>query len=168
MITGYRSLPLSEPERGRQIQWGAAVGAGLVAGFILLVVPRGSPWSSLTFFSPVIMGRAMPAGLGLPLGLIYLIHIAVSIIYGLLISRVVASLRQERAILTGGLAGLVLYVINFGVFSAVAPAWRGAEVTVVFTHIVFGLICAGAYRGLLRRRVRGASGEQANQPADPS
>ena len=90
----------------------------------------------------------MPAGLGLPLGLIYLIHIAVSIVYGLLISRVVASLRQERAILTGGLAGLVLYVINFGVFSAVAPAWRGAEVTVVFTPYCIWVDLRGCLPGI--------------------
>ena len=88
------------------------------------------------------------------MALIYLVHLLISIIYGILIARVVASLRQGRAILTGGLAGLVLYVINFGVVSAFWPEWRGAEVTVVFTHIVFGLIAAGAYRGLLRRKPR--------------
>jgi hypothetical protein len=27
------------------------------------------------------------------------------------------------------------------------------EIPVIFTHIVFGLITTGAYRGLLRRRV---------------
>jgi len=156
MMRGYQAAPILEPENGRRIQWGPAIGAGFIPGAILLIVPRGSPWSSLTFFSPVIMGRTAPPGVELPLAMLYLIHLLVSIIYGLIIAGVVAGLRIERAIVAGGLAGLVLYVINFGIVSAFWPGWCGGEVTVVFTHIVFGLITAGAYRGLLRRRLRSA------------
>ena len=74
-----------------------------------------------------------------------------SVIYGLIISRVVAGLKQTRAIITGGLLGLVLYIINFVLVSLWWPSLRGNEVSVVFTHLVFGLVAAGAYRGLLKR-----------------
>jgi hypothetical protein len=38
------------------------------------------------------------------------------------------------------------------VVSALWPSLRGAEFSVVVTHVVFGLITAGAYRGLLKRK----------------
>ena len=97
------------------------------------------------------MGRSV-VGLGLMLGTASLIHLAVSVLYGLLISRVVAGLKQQRAVFAGGLLGLLLYVVNFGVVSTWWPQLRGSEISVVFAHIVFGLIAAGAYRGLLRRQ----------------
>src|SRR4029077_18076629 len=93
-----------------------------------------------------------PGTIEMPLLLVCLLHLAVSIVYGLIISRAVATLRWRRAFFTGALTGLVLYVVNFGVVSALWPGLRGAEFSVVVTHIVFGLITAGAYRGLLKRR----------------
>ena len=152
MISGYRPQTKDEPMHGKQVQWGPAVGAGLIAGFVLVIVPRGSPWSSLTFFQPTIMGRSLATSTT-PLILAWLVHLAVSVVYGLFISRVLVSFAFRRALLTGALLGLILYVINFGVVSLFWHGYRGNELLVVFTHIVFGLICAGAYRGLLRRRV---------------
>ncbi len=152
MIKGYESAHLLEPEQPTAFHLGPALGAGFIAGTVLLVVPHGSPWESLTFFSPVIMGRTIPGPMDMPLIVVWLLHLAVSILYGLLISRVVATLRWRRAFFTGALAGLVLYVVNFGVVSVFWPWLRGAEFAVVVTHIVFGLIAAGAYRGLLKRR----------------
>ena len=156
MIKGFETSQRLEPVAKSKLQWGPALGAGLIAGLILLVVPRGSPWSALTFFSPAVLGRNL-AALGLPGAVRCGLHLLISITYGLIIARGVAGLKQGRAILTGGLLGLVLYVINFGVFSAFWPQLRGDEVSVVFTHIVFGLITAGAYRGLLKRRPAGFS-----------
>ncbi len=102
------------------------------------------------FFSPVVMGRNVN-GIGLPAAAAWFFQIVLSIPYGLLISRGIAGLKQGRAVLTGGLLGLILYLINFGAVSTFWPGLRGDEVPVVFTHIVFGLIAAGAYRGLLKR-----------------
>jgi hypothetical protein len=146
-----RAQPL-EPADKQRMQWGAALGAGFIAGLILVVVPRGSPWSSLTFFSPVIMGRGLSPFTGLPLVAIWLCHLAVSIVYGLIIAKIINNFRQFKAILTGGLVGLVLYLINFGIISTLWSDLRGNEVSVLFTHVVFGLLAAGAYRGLLSRR----------------
>ena len=53
--------------------------------------------------------------------------------------------------------GLALYVANYGIVSMWLPAMKGNEVPVVVTHIVFGLVAAGAYRGLLRRQVPATS-----------
>ena len=152
VIRGFQSADALEPAWPGRLQWGPAFGAGLAAGAILLLAPRGSPWASLSSFSPVIMGRAVPASAGLPVFVAWLIHLAVSVFYGLLISRVVVNLRQPRAIFAGALTGLLLYVLNLLIVSLCLPGLRNNEAPVVFTHLVFGLIVASAYRGLLRRR----------------
>jgi len=146
-----------EPESGTHYQWWPAFAAGLIAGLILLVIPRGSPWSGVTFFSAVIMGRAVPAGVVLPLPLVWLTHLCLAEVYGLIISRLVTNVAQGRAILTGAVVGLVLYVINWGMVTWIWPAWRGNEAGVLITHVVFGLIVGGAYRGLLRRKAAPAA-----------
>ena len=152
MIHRFEPPDPAEPDYRHGLQWGAAVGGGLIAGIILLIVPRGSPWSALTFFSVVIMGRALGTYNELPPLWAWIIHLGVSILYGLIIAKAVSTLRRRQAFIVGGAVGLVLYVINFGVVSTWWPDLRGNELSVVFTHIVFGLIAAGAYRGLLRRR----------------
>jgi len=165
MIKGYEPPNLLEPEEPRHFHIGPALGAGFIAGVILLILPRGSPWSSLTFFSPAIMGRTIP-GPEVPLLLVWALHLAVSLLYGLIISRMVATLKHRRAFVTGALAGLVLYAINFGVVSALWPSLRGAEFSVVVTHIVFGLITAGAYRGLLKRKPEVPAASLRESPTD--
>ena len=98
------------------------------------------------------MGRMLPLTGGIPLMLVWVMHLAISVLYALIISAIVANLHRERAILTGGLAGLVLYFLNLGIVSLVWPQLRAPEVPIIFTHIVFGLLAAGAYRGLLKRK----------------
>jgi hypothetical protein len=152
MIRHFEDAVAMEPEAKGQFQWGAALCAGLIPGVLLLLAPRGSPWSGISFFSSVVMGRPMPPEVVLPLPVLCLVHLVIAELYGLIISLFVTHITQGRAILAGGAIGIALYVINFGVVSVLAPAWRGSEIGVLFTHIVFGLIAAGAYRGLLRRK----------------
>ena len=88
----------------------------------------------------------------MPLPAVCLIHLAVAEVYGLIICRFLTNLTQGRAIVGGGVIGLVLYLVNLGIVSWVWPAWRGNELGVIVTHIVLGLVVGGAYRGLLRRK----------------
>lgn len=148
----YQSVQPLEPERGGAFQWPAAFGSGLIAGALLLFVPRGSPWSTMTFFSPVVMGRNLSLIGAPPIGEAWLLHFIVAIIYGLIVSRVVAHMAYKRAFVTGALLGLALYCLNLAIVSVAWPQLRGSEPTVVFAHLVFGLIAAGAYRGMLRRK----------------
>lgn len=143
-------MPL-EPET-KSMQYGPAVGAGIIAGALFLLVPRGSPWSALTFFSPTVLGRSFASSSTLPIVAVWIIHLLVSILYALVISRIVTGLTQQRAILTGGVVGFCLYLVNLAAVSFIWPEMRGNEIGVIFTHIVFGLVAAGAYRGLLKRK----------------
>lgn len=153
MIKGFEQPHPSEPIAESHWQGMPAVWAGLIAGVVLLIVPHASPWEGLTSFTPALMGRVVPQMWGLGVFMTVVLHLALAIIYGVLISFVVSHIRQMAAVLTGGVAGLVLYLINLGVVTLCFPAMRGNEVSVFVTHVVFGLIAAGAYRGLLRRKV---------------
>ena len=130
-----------------------AVMAGLIAGVVLLIVPHASPWEGLASFTPALMGRVVPASWGVGAFLTVILHLALAIIYGVLISFAVSHIRQMAAVVAGGVAGVVLYFLNLGIVTACFPAMRGNEVSVFVTHAVLGLIAAGAYRGLLRRKV---------------
>jgi hypothetical protein len=152
MIRHFEPSPATEPEDKNHLQWLPAVNAGLIAGGILLVVPRGNPWSALDFFAPVVMGRIFPESWSVPLIACFVMHLGLSVLYSLIISRVVVGVTQLRAVITGGIVGLFLYLLNLGAVTFAAPGLRGNEVSVAFTHLVFGLIAGGAYRGLLRRR----------------
>src|SRR5215468_8543863 len=108
MIKGYEPSHLLEPEEPRRFHLRPALEAGFIAGAILLFMPPGSPWSSLTFFSPVIMGRTVPGTIEMPLLVVWTLHLAVSLVYGLIICRMVATMSRRRAFVTGASAGLVL------------------------------------------------------------
>jgi hypothetical protein len=99
------------------------------------------------------MGRVVPPSWGVPALGSAVLHLAVSVVYGFIISLAVINIRELRAVLVGGLVGALLYILNLGIVSFWLPNMRGNEVPVIITHIVFGLIAAGAYRGLLRRKV---------------
>jgi hypothetical protein len=135
------------------LQWHAVLGASLIAAIVLMIVPRASPWSGLTFFAPVVMGRVLPDNLLMPVITSKLLHISVALLYGLVICLVVTRITQLFAVLTGAVLGLILYFINFAVVSAAFPQLRGDEPVVAFAHMFFGGIVGGAYRGLLKRRV---------------
>ena len=137
----------------RNFQWLPALEAGFLAGLVMMIVPRGSPWSALTFFAPVVMGRVIPETAGIPLIITKAMHLILAISYGFIISAIVMRITQMRAIIVGAIIGFALYFANWAVISAAFPELKGDELTVAFTHLVFGGIAAGAYRGLLWRRI---------------
>lgn len=152
MIRGFETKRPLEPEQPGHFQWAAALGAGFISGLILLIVPRGNPWAGISFFAQTIMGRDIPASWGMSLFETSLAHLALGLIYGLIISVAVRRVAQLRALALGCVIGLLLYFINLGAVSLWLPMLRGSEVSVAVTHIIFGAISGGAYRGLLRRK----------------
>jgi len=167
MIKGFEQHHPTEPVAENHWQGMPAVTAGLIAGVVLLIVPHASPWEGLTSFTPALMGRAVPASWGLGLFMTVVLHLVLAILYSVLISFAVIPIRKMAAVVAGGVAGIVLYFLNLGAVTLWFPAMRGNEVSVFVTHAVFGLIAAGAYRGLLRRRVSIESNQNPTPPGVP-
>jgi len=134
----------------------AALSAGLIAGTILWLFSHGTPWFTSGMVSPTLMGRDLkPSGLldGFPSTVTVLAQLAVAIGYTLVIAAVVTHLRGMWAIGVGGVVGLILYCFNFLVFHLLLTLnWTGTEVPVIVTHVVFGMVAAGLYKGLAARK----------------
>jgi len=132
--------------------WRAAVKSGLIAGVILLVLPQGIPWSALVFTSGAAMGRTVASpSVGSTLALIGC-HLLLAILYAGIISALVRRFYSWRALVAGGIIGLLLYWANFACIRLAAPHLLGNEARVVFSHAVFGLFAAAAYTGLMTRK----------------
>src|SRR5439155_22185143 len=75
------------------------------------------------------------------------IHMALAILYGVILAFIVARLDMAWAIIVGGIYGLALYYINFYGFAAAFPWFADARGGVsIFTHIVQSGLMAWIYK----------------------
>jgi len=141
-----------EEEHRRAVDFNAAMSAGLLVGLLIALFPRGSPWSGMTFFSPTVMGRTLTElGGAFPLSLGA--HLALSIGYAIIIGLIVDKLRRVKAVIAGGIVSATLFLLNWAVFKFLVTDGATREPLVLFTHIAFGLMAAGAYKGLSKPAV---------------
>lgn len=149
---------VEEGTEHRFIDFKAALGAGLVVGLLIALFPHGSPWSGITFFSPTVMGRTMGEPGGSFLGAM-LPHLALAFGYAIIIGLAVERLRRVKAVLAGAVVGSILFLVNWAVFTFLVEDGVGREPVVFFTHLAFGLMCAGAYKGLSKPAVARVTAE---------
>ncbi|HEX5218782.1 MAG TPA: hypothetical protein VFZ59_04385 [Verrucomicrobiae bacterium] len=146
-------MPEANDQFRKKLQWSTALKAGLATGGFFLLFPLGSPWSAMSFESGAVMGRSLSLhGTGLTLGKI-LLHLALAIAYTFVIATLVKRFHAWRAVVAGGLVGLILYGINLAIVSAAFPQFLGMEGRVAFTHFTFGFIAAALYKGMARPRI---------------
>lgn len=138
----------------RRVQWVTALYAGLIAGALLLIFSGGSPWSSGGH--PTVMGRWMehPAEVKTSNGfVIAVMHMVLAIGYAFLIVPLVHRFTPTVAVLGGAGLGAILYLVDYVVLSRVFGTVFGERELMVFlTHIVYGMLAAGAYKGLAPRK----------------
>jgi hypothetical protein len=139
----------------RAVRWQDGAVAGLIVGLILFFLSRGIPWIGSGAIDPAILGREVAPGQhptsGFFLGILSL-HLLVCVLYGLIIAAIVNGFRPVVAGFMGGLAGLILYFLDFAIFSAMFNGAADREWSSVMMHIVFGIVTAEAYKGMTRRR----------------
>jgi hypothetical protein len=137
------------------VRWPIAVMAGLLVGTIFFLFSRGLPWASSGFVSPTLMGREIkpPEEVSWSLSVVViLLHMGLSVLYALMIAPAVNWIRGVPALFMGGLIGLILYGVNFGLFASVLSNFaEQREIPALITHLAFGMVAAGAYKGMARR-----------------
>lgn len=150
------------------MKWSAGAYAGVAAGIIATVVEIVL-WSVFTDALPAILFRdarfaaaiAMGAGVlsppasfdGRVMLAATLVHFALSVVYGLILSRLIWRLRTLSSLLAGAGFGLFLYALNMYAFTTVFPWFEAARDWITAAaHVAFGLVAAGVYRLLARRR----------------
>ena len=154
----------------QHVRWGAAIAAGMAAG-ILATVVQVALWLAFTdalpailyrdarFAAAIVMGPSALSSAGSQAAIMLvatLVHFALSIVYGVIVSGLTARLRMPAALLAGGVFGVLLFIVNMYGFTAVFP-WFVAnrDGITLAAHVAFGAIAAGAYRVAVGRKVAG-------------
>lgn len=146
--------------------WGAAVGAGVIAGIAFMILEMlmvwaflgQSPWAPPRMIAAMALGReVLPPPASFDWGVFtaaMLIHFALSIIYGLISGWIVHRAGNGNAILICGFLGLAIYFINFFLIAPAAFPWFvEAQSWVSFVaHLVFGLVLGASYAGLRKHK----------------
>ena len=133
--------------------WKTAVLAGLVAAIVSLIVEtplvwliRGeSPWPAARMAAAMVLGpRVLSPLASFDLGVVLvatLIHLALSVMYGVLLAPLLIRSGRIGAGVIGALFGLVLYLVNLHVIAPLWFPWFAPLRTglTVFSHLVFGV-----------------------------
>jgi hypothetical protein len=161
-----------ESSSSPDVNWEAAAQAGVVAGLVYLawqmalypLVTGGSVWDVPRATAAILIGKgilATPATFNLGVFIVgLLLHLTLSAGYGLLLAAMIAGLRRGAALVSGGIFGLVLYLINFYWFTT-AFSWfaRARNWATGLAHVIFGLVAVWSYLALRRRAAARAGAE---------
>ena len=137
------------------VRWKRALQAGLIVGAIMFLLTRGIPWVGSGAINPAVMGREMaPGESATPMFFfgVMSLHFIVAAIYGLIIAPIVHGFRPWAAGAVGAIVGLVLYFMSYAIAGMLmeAPAAQREWPSLVI-HIIFGIVCAETYKGMVRR-----------------
>jgi hypothetical protein len=154
-----------------RVAWKAAVGAGLIAGavflmmeMILLAVVGESPWGPPRMMAAIVMGEAVlppPATFDLTVVMVamivhFMLSIALAVAFAWGLSLWYLSFGAALAL--GGAFGLLVYLVNFYPVPAILFPWfaMARNWITISSHVVFGAVLAWAYLALTRG-ARGAA-----------
>jgi len=85
-------------------------------------------------------------------GVAVAIHMALAVLYGVILALIIERMDTTWAIVVGGIYGLALYFINFYGFTSVFPWWADARGTVsIITHIIQSGLMAWIYKAMDKR-----------------
>lgn len=160
---GVQQTTTTVVERRPSFDWGAAITSSLLGGlahlvFLSILFPAIYGVSALIptrLMASVLMGSdvltpATAAAGPIVVGLLVLA--AASIVYGLVGLGILRPFHPVTAYLGGAIFGLVLYFINFYLWSAAFPWFADYRNWVnLFGHILFGLVLGGVYYAIKRR-----------------
>lgn len=141
----------------RPVQWATGIKAALGVAAILWLVTRGIPWAPSGLVSPTAMGRELknPAEINAGLaGMATVLHFILAMVYASVMMPLIHRFSYANAWLVGATMGIGLYLLNLAAFALVAGgAPYSRELPTFITHLAFGIIFTGAYKGLVKRRV---------------
>lgn len=141
------------------IHWGAAVAAGVVGGLVFAVLEvlaaplllGNSPWVPLHMIGAIALGpgaMASPDTFDLKIvSVAVVVHMALAILYAIILAFIVARMDVGTAALIGALYGLVLYGINFYGFTKWFPWFADhRDWVAIVTHLVQGGLWGWLYK----------------------
>lgn len=153
---------LNESYQQDKTDWSAAAWSGIIAGIVfvmmemimVMLVMGQSPWGPPRMMAAMILGKdVLPPPASFDFGVMVtamMIHVPLSVIYGLIVGAIVHRLNGTNALIIGAVFGLAIYFINFYLIAPAAFPWftQAQNWISLISHMVFGLIAGGAYAGL--------------------
>ncbi len=144
--------------------WRAGALAGVIAGLVfvmfemlgVMILQGASPWGPPRMIAAMALGpdilQGPPAFDMKILMAAMMIHLPMSIAYGLFLGWAVHRLELLVAVAVGLVFGLAIYFVNFyPVAAAMFPWFADARgMLSIVAHMMFGAVAAGAYVGLRR------------------
>ena len=146
------------------INWRAAIYAGVAAGIIATAVQIILWWACWDVLPGILyrdarLAAAIVMGSGvLPppatfdwavMSVATLIHVALSMVYSIILARFISRCGMLVAVLVGVWYGLVLFGVNMYGFTMLFPWFAEARDWItLMAHAVFGGSCAGVYKAL--------------------
>jgi hypothetical protein len=151
-------IPLSEPVAG--VLGGLAAGAAYLIAQVTFtaVLHAGGAAEPLQRIAAILMGpdaAPPPAEFSFTVfGMAMIIHFALAMAFGRLVSVLVWRRAAGPGVLVGALVGLALYLVNFWLLAPVAFPWFADSIRAVtmVDHLLFGAVAAAVCLS-----VRGAS-----------
>lgn len=148
--------------------WRAAISAGVIAGIVFMMLEMlmvvlfmdQSPWGPPRMMAAMVLGKEVlppPANFDADIMMTaMMIHLPLSIVYGLILGWIVHRLGNMSALTVGALFGLAIYFINFYLIAPTAFPWftEAQNWISLVSHLVYGFVLGGAYAGLRRYKLQ--------------
>ena len=149
--------------------WKAGAWAGVIAGLAFMMmemvlvrmVMGESPWKPPYMMAAMVLGQDVLPKPGAPapfdmkiMMLAMMIHLPLSIAYGVIGAWLCRRLRAGGAMLAGAMLGIAIYVVNFYLIAPMAFPWFTMARNLVsgFSHMMFGVILGIAYVRLRKKQ----------------
>ena len=151
----------------RSFSWKAAIWAGLIAGFVFMILEMvlvgtiggQSPWGPPRMIAAMVMGESvLPPPATFDLGIMMvamMIHLMMSIVLGVILGWAISHWRMSltTAIIAGIAFGLLVYFVDFYLMTAVFPWFAMARGGIsIFAHAMFGLVLGWTYHAIAKPR----------------
>jgi hypothetical protein len=156
----------SRVELEQIVDWRAAFIAGLVAGFVFLLVQMlgqamivgQSAWLFPQYVGAIVLGEEVLSA-GFDLGAVVagiVLHLVFSVIFALILAAIIHEWNMVVGLVVGTLFGLALYAINYYTFTRFFPWFFPVTNWLdIVAHALFGLTAGGVYEALeIERFVR--------------
>jgi len=140
----------------RPVQWATGLKAALAIAAIFWLVSRGIPWAASGAVSPTVMGREIkdPGAINSAFSAAAIaLHFISALFYSAIMMPIIHRFVYGNAVLVGAGLGVLLYLVNLAVSAMVGGAPYSRELPALITHLAFGIVFTGAYKGLVKRRV---------------
>jgi hypothetical protein len=156
-----------EPVIYTRTDWKAATWAGIIAGLVFVmvemllvwIVQGMSPWAPPGMMAAMVLGPEIlppPSGFSMKImAIAMMIHIPLSVIYGLVLGWAIHRLEMGAALMAGAAFGLIaVYGVNFYLIAPMVFPWfvEARNWISVVSHVMFGMILAGTYIAMRRSR----------------